>query len=141
MSARILAVTLSLFALSTPATLRAQTQVTFEAPVKLTQLAPEITAVHLYCEIKSTAIVSPNPGRMSATDEVPVVAGQSTTTLRVVLTFPQGSLQSPVGVTASYLCELKGRTQNGLGGFSDTATNPTWVLKPNPVAIQGTFVW
>jgi hypothetical protein len=141
MSGRILAVALVLCALSSPATLGAQTQVTFEAPVKLTQLAPEITAVQLYCEIKSTAIVSPNPGRLSATDEVPVVAGQLTTTLRVVLTFPQGTLQSPVGQTATYMCEIKGRTQSGLGGFSDTATNPIWVLKPNAAPVQGTFVW
>ena len=141
MSARVLAIALALCAFSTPATLHAQTQVTFEAPVKLTQLAPEITAVQLYCEIKSAAIVSPNPGRQAATDEVPVVGGQLTTTLRVVLTFPQGALQSPVGQTASYMCEIKGRTQNGLGGFSDTATNPVWVLKPNPAPTQGTFVW
>lgn len=141
MFTRIVAACLVFAVVMVPRSLAGQTMITFEAPVKLTQLAPEIQAVSMYCEIKSQAIVAPNPGQADASAEVPVIAGQLVTTFVVVLQFPQGTLQAPVGQTATYRCYLRGRTQTGLGGFSDTATNPIWVLKPNPVDIQGTFVW
>lgn len=141
MRSSVLCVALVFTVVSSPRSLAAQTMVTFEVPVKLTQLAPEILEISLYCEIKSQAIVAPNPGLVSGTDDVPVVAGQLTTTMRVVITLDATALQAPVGKTANYTCYLRGKTATGLGGFSDTAPNPIWVLKPNPAAITGTFVW
>jgi hypothetical protein len=141
MFTRIVAACLVFAVVMVPKSLAGQTMITFEAPVKLTQLAPEILAVRMYCEIKSQAIVSPNPGQASAATEVPVIAGQVVTTFVVVLSFPQGTLQSPVGQTATYSCFLQAKTQNGLGGFSATTTIPAFVLKPDPAPITGTFVW
>ncbi len=141
MFTRILVLTLALIALSTPRNLGAQTMVTFEAPVKLTDLAPEIEKVSLYCEIKSPAIVLPNPGQASAADELPVVAGQVITTFRVAIEFPQGSLQAPVGKTANYLCYLRYRTKTGMTSFDALPATSTLAVKPSPTPIQGTFVW
>ena len=128
-------------AMFAPRAAAAQTMVTFEMPVKITQLAPEIEKISLYCQIKSIAIVSPNPGQAEGVDEVPVLAGTLETTLRVVIAFPQGTLQAPVGKSASYTCYIRGRTATGLGGFSATTTIQAYVLKPDPAAVQGTFVW
>lgn len=141
MHSRFFVAALLLAVLSPARSLGAQTMVTFEVPVKLTQLAPEILKVSMYCEIKSQAIVAPNPGQVSAIDEVPVVAGQVVTTMRVVITFDANALQAPVGKTASYTCYLRGRTATGLGGFDENSTNPIWVLKPQPATVQGTFIW
>jgi len=139
---RLLTSAIALIALSVPSSLSAQTMVTFEMPVKLTQLAPEILKVGMYCDIKSQAIVSPNPGLASATDEVSVVGGQLITTMRVVITLPSGSLQAPAGKTANYTCYLTARTATGLGGFTDaTGPNPATVLTPNPPPVTGSFTW
>jgi len=145
MSTRIAATMLVITAISTPNVLSAQTMITFEAPVKLTQLSPDLQKVSMYCEIKSDAIVAPNPGALQGADEVAVVAGQLVTTFRVVLTFPEGTLKAPVGKTANYTCDLRGRTATGLSAFADLSTNPglnpAFVLKPVPPIVQGSFVW
>ena len=138
MLTRILVATLAV-TLSASQSLGAQTMVTFEMPVKLTQLSPDVVKVGLMCTIKSDAIVPTFTGT-TAHDEVSAVGGQVVTTLRVVITFPQGSLQAPVGKTASYSCNLTARTTNGLGGFTE---DPKYIayLKPNPPPVEGTFVW
>jgi hypothetical protein len=145
MLARIVSATVVIATLTTPNVVSAQTMITFEAPVKLTQLSPEVEKVGMYCDIKSDAIVAPTPGTHSGVDEVPVVAGQLVTTFRVVLTFPEGTLRAPVGKTANYTCDLRVRTKTGLGAFTDLATTPTadpaTVVKPVPPVIQGTFPW
>src|SRR5688572_8954051 len=105
MLARLVSATMVIVTLTTPNVVSAQTMITFEAPVKLTQLSPEVEKVGMYCDIKSDAIVAPTPGVLSGVDEVPVVAGQLVTTFRVVLIFPEGTLKAPVGKTASYTCD------------------------------------
>lgn len=140
MRSRIIAVTLALAAVSVPRSVAAQTMITIEAPVKLTQLSPQILEVQLICGITSSAIVSPTPGRIVATDELPVVGRQLITTMRVVFAFADTSLQAAVGKTATYECGLKVRTTSGWGGFSDAAANPEGVT-PVPTLIKGTFVW
>lgn len=145
MFARTLLATLVITTLSTPNVGSAQTMITFEAPVKLTQLSPEIEAVGMFCSIKSDAIVAPTPGGHSGIDDVQVVAGQLVTTFRVVLTFPDGTLTAPVGKTANYSCELRARTKLGTSAFGDPATvpglRPEFVVKPVPPTVRGSFVW
>jgi hypothetical protein len=141
MLARTLAATLVLGGLSAAKPLAAQTTVTFEVPVNLTQLAPEIIRIRVFCEIKSAAIVAPNAGMESATDELPVLGGKLVTTMRVVISFPAGTLQAPTGQTAQYQCELRGITASGMGGFSETTNIVAFQLKPTPAPITGTFVW
>ena len=141
MRSRILATVVMLFAASSPRSVTAQTMVTFEVPVKLTQLSPELQKISLQCQIKSEAIVAPVPGQVIGTDEVPVVGGQVITTMRVVITLDATALKAPVGKPASYTCDILGRTATGLGGFTDTAQNPVYQLKPTPVSLTGTFVW
>jgi hypothetical protein len=138
---KILRTTLVLAALSAPRSLAAQTMVTFEVPVNLTQLAPEITKIRVYCVIKSTAIVAPNAGNQSGTDELPVLGGQLVTTMRVVISFPAGTLQAPTGKTAQYQCDLQGVTASGAGGFSETTSVTAFQLKPTPPSLTGNFVW
>lgn len=141
MRSKILRTTLVLAALSAPRSLAAQTMVTFEVPVNLTQLAPEITNVRVYCAITSTAIVAPTAGSQSGYDELPVLGGKLVTTMRVVITFPAGSLQAPTGKTAQYECVLQGVWASGVGGFSETTSNTVFQLKPTPPPLTGNFVW
>lgn len=145
MLARTLIATLVITTLSTPNVGSAQTMITFEAPVKLTQLSPEIEAVGMICSITSVAIVAPTAGGHAGTDDVPVVAGQLVTTFRVVLTFPDGTLNAPVGKTANYTCELRARTKLRTSAFGDPSTvpglDPAFVVKPVPPTIRGSFVW
>lgn len=141
MLSRKLGATLALAALSAPRSLAAQTMVTFEVPVNLTQLAPEIIKIRVRCEIKSTAIVAPNAGAVSTMDELPVLGGSLVTTMRVVIAFPVGTLQAPIGKTAQYQCDLQGVTASGLGGFSETTSITAFQLKPTPPSLAGTFVW
>lgn len=138
---KMLVATLALIALGTPRTAAAQTMVTFELPVNLTNLDPSILKVSLYCQINSPAIVAPNAGQASGVDEVDVVGGQVVTTLRVVVVLPQGSLQAPVGKNATWSCNLRHRSANGLGGFVASHANPANVLTPLPPPMQGSFVW
>jgi hypothetical protein len=137
---RVLLLGSAILIVASPTRLAAQTMITFEAPVKLTDLAPEILKVSLYCEIKSPAITLPN-GAAGAADELPVTAGQIITTFRVAIEFPQGSLQAPVGKTANYQCYLRYRTATGMTSFDALPSTSPLALKPSPVTIQGSFVW
>jgi hypothetical protein len=141
MSPRFIATAFVLALLCIPNTAAAQTMVTFELPVNLTNLDPSILKIGLYCQINSPAIVAPNAGQAGAVDEIDVVGGQVVTTLRVVVVLPQGSLQSPVGKTATWTCDLRHRTATGLGGFVASHPNPVNVLSPLPPPMQGSFVW
>jgi hypothetical protein len=137
----MLRATVLLAALAAPGSLAAQTMITFEVPVNLTQLAPEIIKIRVFCEIKSAAIVSPTAGRATAQDELPVLGGKLVTTMRIIITFPAGSLQAPTGQTAQYQCDMVGISAVGLGSFSETAAIAAWQLKPTPPSLTGTFVW
>jgi hypothetical protein len=141
MRSRFLAVVVALTAATSPRSLTAQTTVTFEVPVKVTQLSTEILKIRVLCNIRSDAIVAPSAGGASEVDEVPVVGGQVVTTMRVIFVFPEGTLRAPVGKTATYSCELGLRTATGAGAFSETSSNLAHVVKPQPAVITGTFVW
>lgn len=143
MSNRNLLLVMASLVVSSPASVAGQTMITIEAPVKLTDLAPDITKVNLHCTITSQAIVSPNRGSATGTDELPVIAGQLISTFRVIFDFPQGSLSSPLGTTANYSCVLRFKTSTGFNNTSFDNLPPTspHALKPAPTVVQGTFVW
>lgn len=142
---RILGVPLLLVAIAAPRSISAQTMITLEVPVNVTKLAPEVQKIRVMCNLNSEAIVPATAGgvpSVTALDEVPVVGGQVVSTLRVVFTFPAGSLKEPIGKSARYECSLGGVTPNGTGGFSDqiASTLPLY-MKPPPPVIAGNFVW
>jgi len=138
---RMLRTTLVLAVLAAPHSLAAQTMITFEVPVNLTQLAPEITKVRVNCVIRSAAIVSPTAGMAAGVDELPVLGGKLVTTMRVVIGFLAGSLQAPTGQSAQYQCDLLGISATGMTSFSETSPSPVFQLKPTPPSLTGTFVW
>ena len=129
--------------------------VTFEVPLNLTRLWGEITKVAVWCKISSDALVGTRNKQLQAQLELPVSAGQLTTTARVVVPVPSTAFTdptmamtgSPTGKPASYVCKLSGFSAlpatNGGGWnvFTAESTNPAFRLTPTPSAISGSFVW
>jgi len=119
--------------------------VTFEMPVNLTQLSPDIERVRVSCWIASSALpfAAPTSPDVFPKDESPVVLGQVVKTMTVLFPIPTGALQDPIGKTAEYMCLLMGfsKSLQRWDGFSETSTVPAFRIKPTPAPIQGTFVW
>lgn len=127
--------------------------VTFEVPLNLTRLAPDITKVMVTCSItsdafpmrmvKSRAVKQPRGAQV----ELPVSAGQLVTTARVIVPITVDNFmdpvtmirQDPTGKSAEYQCDLTGFT--GVWQVP-TPKNPNPLrLSPAPTPITGKFVW
>ena len=126
------------------------TNITFTMPVNLTQLHPDLVKVKFFCAITSSALTYPlgtNPFNQNPlpppVDEVWVTNGQVVNTMRVVVPIAKEWLNNPIGKTADYTCVLVGfsKSLNRWDGFSETATDPVFYLKPAPPVIQRSFVW
>lgn len=134
--------------------------VTFEVPLNLTRVAPDISKVLVTCTITSDAIaVRTRKGaairpQLGAQVELAVSAGQMVTTARVVVPVTAdrftdektGNYSDPSGKTANYHCELTGfSTKRTTGGgwnlFTDNNTNTSFRLSPTPPSLSGNFVW
>lgn len=125
--------------------------VTFEFPVNLTRLPPEITKVQIGCSIASDALGSrtvrgaTSPNRVGKAIEVPVSAGRVAMTARIVVEIPLGSYADPTGKSASYECYLMGfssaRTGGGWNTFAGDHANPSFRVSPTPQNLTGKFVW
>ncbi len=127
--------------------------ITFEVPLNLTRLQPDITKVNVICTIESDAFAArtikgtATRPQIGGQVELPVSAGQIVTTARVIVpvTMTQFQYQDPAGKTANYHCELSGFSTKATGGgwqpFTDTSTNTSFRISPTPASLTGTFVW
>jgi hypothetical protein len=152
---RVFAVIVALaWAVGVPASAGAQmpimeTAVTFNVPVSLTQLPPDIERVGVACLVTSSAMTSASPPIAGASvanwprDEAWVVLGKVEKTMQVVFPFGAGWLQDPIGKGAEYRCGLIGfsRALQQWQAFSESHTVPAFRLQVNPPNIMGTFVW
>lgn len=134
--------------------------VTFEVPLNLTRLAPDITKVMVTCSITSdafpmrkirgVAVKQPHGAQI----ELPVSAGQLVTTARVVVPITADKFmdpvtmikQDPTGKSVDYQCDIMGFSTKG-GGWQQfvdptrKSSNTSLQLSPLPAPITGTFNW
>lgn len=143
------AVLASAMSVATPALAQAQTietAVTFNIPVNLTQLSPDIERVRAACLIQSDALTLP-PGMGGSPENLPgdetyVLLGKVETTFQVVFPIGTGWLKDPIGKTATYNCGLLGYSK-ALQGWQVFGPGQTGAfnLNPPPQVMQGTFTW
>lgn len=125
------------------------TAVTFNIPVNLTNLSPDIERVRVGCMIQSPALTIPSAiGNAMASpeklpgDETYVVLGTVQATMQVVFPIQTGWLNDPVGKSAHYLCGLLGfsKSQQRWQVFGAGQTG-AFQLTPPPPALEGDFTW
>jgi len=156
MFTRILAATVTLgWALNVPIPAAAQTPaygtaVTFNVPVNLTQLSPDLERVRVICMVGSEALNIPsgmfgvgNLAQNPPSDEAPVVLGKVERTMQVVFPIAAEWLQNATGKEAQYYCALQGfsRSLQRWELFDESSNNAAFRLIPTPPVIEGTFVW
>lgn len=133
--------------------------VTFEVPINLTQLAPDITKVDVTCSITSEAIIA--AARQGANKQLAghtvfdVSNGQVVKpAATVVVAVPAERLAKPENVTFNWECRLTAysvgarppppasRYAAGWDTFADRHPKASFVLSPAPPAVlSGSFVW
>lgn len=151
-------------ALILPGSAFAQTipgDVTFEVPLNLTRLAPEIRQIDITCYITGEGIPNPRAGTRGAPREgrftgqvvLDVTQGRLVTTANVVVPVQTADYSILTGKTANYECmitaysagirSVRGTTGSPAGwGFLDAnSTNPAFRFSPTPQRITGSFVW
>lgn len=134
--------------------------VTFEVPINLTQLAPDINKVNVTCYLMGNAILPGNPSsayprRLAGYVEFAVSNGQVVEpTATVVVPVPAERLQKPEEQTFDWECSLtaysKGarpppparRFAAGWDTFAPRHDKASFQLSPAPPAtLSGSFVW
>lgn len=135
--------------------------VTFEVPLNLTRLAPEITQIDITCYITGKGIPNPRAGARGAPSEgrfigstrLDVVRGRLVTRADVVVPVQTADYSALTGQTANYQCMItaysagiravRGSTGSPAGwGFLDAnSTNPAFRFSPTPQPITSSFVW
>ena len=134
--------------------------VTFEVPLNLTRLAPDITRVAVWCSISTSALANPRiirgqvaANQLSAQVEEPVANGRVVKTVRVTVAVPRGTLRADAtGQSADYKCTLSGysvgipgRTSQGWAAgwdrFDEKQDKASFRLTPTPADITGNFTW
>ena len=137
--------------LALPVVANAQTpvgDVTLLIPVNLTKLSSKITQVYVRCllmsdafpaSFRASALGGPGVREIDTSATAPVSGGQIVTTMKVV--FSIGSLDSPNGKTATYLCNLGGGMPGYGQDFSITHNDPAWRVSPNTGGLRGAFTW
>lgn len=126
--------------------------VTFEVPLKLTKLAPDITKVMVTCGITSDVLLNPHKMQwpLGGQVEEQVSAGQLDKTVSVVIPVTAEKFgvnaKDPTGRSATYQCDIMGFSSKG-GGWQQfveptgKSSNTSLQLSPVPVPIAGTFTW
>jgi hypothetical protein len=134
-----------------PAAAAPQTSVTFNVPLNLSQLEPELTSVAVMCEVRSAALLGVSSA--SGLTSVSPGNGRVFTTAAVVVPIPR--LDDPTGKSATYVCRLFGLRTTGTTLadklkesqttnwelFSAGAAVTALRLTPDPAAIAGSFDW
>jgi hypothetical protein len=129
--------------------------VTFEVPMNLTRMAPDITKVMVTCTITSDAIkptltskgMPTGPRQLATQAEFPVSTGRLVTTARVVVSVSSDKLEAgdPTGKAANYECTVLGFSSNpkgeGWNSFADNQPNSSFRLAPTPSPIKGSLIW
>ena len=139
---------------STPA--QAQTTVSFEVPINLTQVSGDIEKVGVSCLVAGDGVVYPagyvagNPfntnetvGPNWAKQELKVMGGQVVVTLRLNVQIPAEWLDNPIGRPGQYVCSIMGfsTSLNRWGQFKADSPVPAFRLSPTPQDIWKSFVW
>lgn len=134
--------------------------ITFEVPMNLTQLAPDITQVDVTCMLTSNAILPGNrtgayPRGLGGHTVFDVSNGQLVApAATVVVAVPADRLQKPEEQTFNWECTLTGysagtrpppparRIPPGWDTFAERHDKASFVLSPAPPAtLSGSFVW
>ena len=135
--------------------------VTFEVPLDLTRLAPEVRQIDIICYITGDGIPNPRAGargagaqgRFSGHVVLDIVRGRLVTMANVVVPVQTTDYQILTGKTANYQCMITAysagiRVARGSGGspagwgFLDAnSTNPAFRFSPTPQPLTGSFVW
>ena len=117
--------------------------VTFQVPLNLTNLSPDLATVGVFCEITSTALTNTSGKASKQVDLVPANGQIIQPAVSVVVPIP--FLDTSGGKTsASYRCTLSGysRSLQRWSPFGDAQTLPVaFRLSPAPANITGTFMW
>jgi hypothetical protein len=120
--------------------------VTFQVPLNLTGLSPDITKVQVDCTITSAALPVTQAraveGSARGFTEPPASGGQVVSTVTVVV--PITTLDTSGGkTTAHYSCRLTAfsQTLGSYGKFDPAASVPAFRVSPVPADITGTFTW
>jgi hypothetical protein len=104
-------------------------EATFEVPVSLSNLSPDVTQVRVRCSVAG--------GERDASHGVS--GGSVNTTLRILVGLPD-----PGGNTYSYSCQLRGYSTSLQRWeiFSATHSLPQFRVSPTPPSsLEGSFVW
>lgn len=167
MSPRTIALLAAALVLSGPGAASAQTVITFDVPVNLTQVPPDIEKVGVACIIMGDGLTSaatsqlggalggpmgpmaifapqvPSSGPSWIKLEWPVMAAQVVVSLKLSLAITAEYLDNPLGKSAQYGCILAGYSKSlqKWDMFNASHTVPAFRLAPTPEMIQGTFVW
>jgi len=132
--------------------------VTFEVPIKLTQLAADIRQVDVTCSLTSDAIVPSGSGgsrrQLAGHAVLDVSNGQVVApATTVVVAVPAARLQNPDKQTFNWECSLTGysvgtrpppparRTPAGWDTFAARHEKPSFQLSPAPEVLSGSFMW
>ncbi len=129
--------------------------VSFEVPINLTQLAPDITNVNVTCYLTSDAILPGNPRRLAGHTEFAVSNGQVVApAATVVVAVPAERLAKTEEVTFNWECGLTAysvgarpppparRFTAGWDTFAERHEKASFVLSPAPPAVlTGSFTW
>ena len=141
----------------------AQANVTFEIPVNISGVSPDIIKIGVTCMIGSEAFTAPQymQGAWSnlstnqfsdiyadklypnASRQEFWISGSLNITARVVVAIPADWLNNPVGKNAMYGCAVLGMSKTTMkwGMFSEQSTDLAYKLKLTPPSYEGTFVW
>jgi len=155
MFARIPKTAMAALVLGVPCSAAAQTFVSFDVPLNLTQVSPDIEKVRITCQFGgSDGLVIVDKYLYTEADkfaaglwrqqEFPVMAGQVVINARMV--FPIGAdllPANPVGKEVKYDCVLMGfsKSLKVWNSFNETHAVAAFRLKPTPEQIIGSFVW
>src|SRR4026209_1409717 len=132
MSARTIGILAAALVLSTPGSAAAQTVITFDVPVNLTQVPPDIEKVGVACIVMGEGITSaamsqlgglsnptmifapqvPSSGPTWVKLEWPVMAAQVVVPLKLSLAIAAEYLDNLLGKTANYGCLMAGYSKS-----------------------------
>lgn len=133
--------------------------VTFEVPLDLTRLPPEITQVDITCHvtgdgIKPVRVVrGSSPARLTGNKVLNVTQGRLVTLASVVVAVPAAQAPNLVGMKANYECMITAfstgtRQPNssagnpgGWGFLEERSANPSFNFTPTPRPLTGSFTW